>query len=310
MSAGALGATCTHTRRSPLWGGLLSRCDACGLVRTARKPEFEYDQRYFVEGGTGYDFDAPLARAFDRERFEVELEALEAEGLRGSVLDVGCAVGTFLLHAQQRGWQVAGVELAGFARREASRRLGVEVMGSLDALPPGARYDVVTLHHVLEHIEDPVPFLAQEVAPRVGRRLLVEVPNFASLAAQAEGPSWKDLRPEQHVHHFEPASLRATVEAAGFVVLRLRTLTDPLWSLHAALRTLRMLRALGGPVPHRADTLPPPAPELPAAWSPPTGARRVLVEASRFAFLPLVRWIERTGRAERLVVEARRADAG
>jgi len=308
VSATQPAPSCPHLQQDPLWDGLLGRCRSCGLVVTRRVPEFDYDETYFVEDGSGYDFDSVFAQAFDGTRFENELRELEAAGLRGSVLDVGCAVGTFLRIAKRRGWEVAGVELAEFARKEASRRLGIDVAGSLDALPAGRRYDVVTLHHVLEHIHDPAGFLARDVAPRVGRHLLVEVPNFASLAARTEGLRWKDLRPEQHVQHFEPATLRRAVEAAGFETLRVRTLCDPLWSLRAGQRMLASLRALAGPVPHAGPPPPPGACDGDAAaWRPPTGLRRSVTEASRIAFLPLARWIERSGRAERLVIEARPA---
>ena len=177
---------CRHGRGTPLGEGLLSRCADCGLVATARRVAFDYGAEYFRADGAGYDFDSVFARHFDAARFEPELAALEAAGLCGTLLDVGCAVGTFLRHAQRRGWTVAGVELSDFARDEASRRLGIPVVPSLDALPQGARYDVVTLHHVLDHIEDPVAFLARDLAPRSGRRPPSDVPNFGSPAAQAE----------------------------------------------------------------------------------------------------------------------------
>jgi SAM-dependent methyltransferase len=277
-------------------------------VSSARLPDFAYTESYFVEDGPGYDFDSLFARAFDAERFEQELAALEARGLRGSVLDVGCAIGTFLCHAKARGWEVAGVESSEFARREASRRLGTEVVGALAALPAGRRYDVVTLHHVLEHVQDPVAFLAREVAPRVGRLLLLEVPNFASLAAQVEGPRWKDFRPEQHVHHFEPPTLRGVVEAAGFEVSRVYTLAEPLWSLRATLRTLRSLGGLVASRSFDAGDLPPPA--AVSDWRPPRGLRRAVVGTSRMLLRPLVAWIEWTLRAGRLVLEAQVGRAG
>ena len=296
---------CTHPQRDPLWGGLLYRCGECGLVCTAQQPRFEYAQDYFVEGGKGCDFASPFARAFDAERFELECDELEAQGLMGSILDVGCATGTFLVHAKSRGWEVSGVELVESAREEASRRLDVQVVGSLAALPSGQKYDVVTLHHVLEHIEEPLAFLTDEVAPRVQDRLLIEVPNFASLGAQTDGPQWKDLRPEQHVHHFEPHTLRAVVEAAGFDVVRLYTLSESLWSLRAALRTLSTLRALVVVREFTSDPHLPVASDVAPEWAPRRGLQAVITNSSRLAFKPLVRWIERIRRAERLVVEAR-----
>jgi SAM-dependent methyltransferase len=302
---------CSHARRQPVWGGVLSRCDDCGLVATAQVPDFEYSDDYFLGGEHGYDFDSPISRALDAARFEQELDTLATRGPVGSILDVGCAVGTFLAHAQRRGWVVAGVEIAEFARNEASRRLGIDVREDLHALPAGRRYDVVTLHHVLEHIADPTGFLARDVAPRVGRLLLIEVPNFASLAAQADGPAWQDLRPEQHIHHFEPRTLRAVVEAAGFEVLSVYTRMDALFSLYAGREMLRTLAALVrsrrfGP----ADLAPPPRRDAePIDWSPPRGAKAAAFRAVHLAFLPLIRWIERTNRGTRLVLEAQLAPA-
>jgi SAM-dependent methyltransferase len=282
-------------------------------VATARRVHFDYDANYFRADGTGYDFDSVFARHFDAARFEPELAALEAAGLRGTVLDVGCAIGTFLHHAQRRGWTVSGVELADFARNEASRRLGVSIAPSLDALPAGAQYDVVTLHHVLEHIDDPAMFLERDVVPRVGRRLLVEVPNFGSLAAQAEGAAWKDLRPEQHVHHFEPDTLRRVLESAGLTVLDVRSLVDPLWNPHQVRRLFRSLRALRGsnPTTPQRDAVSEAAGAAALnAWRPPTGAMAFAITVSRIALAPVVHWIERTGRAERLVIEAQPARFG
>lgn len=299
---------CAHALREPLWDGLLARCQTCGLVATSAAPKLDYDAEYFVAGGPGYDFDSELARAFDAARFAAELDALERRGLRGSLLDVGCALGAFLAHAQARGFAVAGVEVSAFGRQRASERLGVPIADTLGGLPPGRRYDVVTLHHVLEHIEAPLPFLRDEVAPRVAQHLLVEVPNFASLAAQNEGPAWRDLRPDQHVHHFEPATLARLVSAAGFEVLRVTSLAEPVWSAHAALRTLRSLRALAGPRRFAVEAAAvdrAAAAEACAAWRPPAGLKATAIEASRLALRPLQRWIERSLRAERLVVEAR-----
>lgn len=304
------GRDCAHSRRQPVWGGVLSRCDDCGLVATAQVPHFEYSADYFLGGEHGYDFDSPVSRALDAARFEQELDRLAARGLAGSVLDVGCAVGAFLAHARQRGWEIAGVEVADFARNEASRRLGIDVKRDLGALPPGQRYDVVTLHHVLEHLANPAEFLARDVAPRVDRLLLIEVPNFASLGAQADGPAWEDLRPEQHVHHFEPGTLRAVVEAAGFEVVAVYTRMDALFSLYAGRQMLWTLRALGRSRRFGPADLPPPRHGVaPPDWAPPQGLRAAGLRAVHLAFIPLIRWIEQTNRGSRLVLEAQPAPA-
>ncbi len=298
---------CPHPGWEGVYGGLLSRCTSCGLHATSAQPEFVYDETYFTEDGTaGYNFESEFARAYDAARFESELRRLEARGLKGSVLDIGCASGAFLVHAQARGWEVAGVEVADFARERTESLLGVPLARSLDGLPAGRSFDVVTLHHVLEHIHEPLPFLRDEVAPRVGRLLVVEVPNFSSLASRVHGPRWRDLRPDQHVFHYTPALLSRLLSLAGFRPVRVTTLWEPLWSLRTALNSLRLLPGLARRPRHDA---PQPAGGLagvsdPAEYRRPTGLRLVLTEASRLALWPMIRGLELAGLGERLVVEA------
>ena len=290
--------------------GDLAQCAVCNLVSTARVPEFTYEAHYFHdESKGGYDFDSPFSQDFDAARFQPELDRLEAQGLKGTMLDIGCATGRYLGYARDRGWQVTGVEVAEFGRAESARRSGAVVVASCEELPPGATYDVVTLHHVLEHITEP-RFIRDTVAPRVKRRLLIEVPNFGSLAARVHGRQWRDLRLEQHVCHYTADTLTKLVTDAGLRVVRAYSLWQPLWSLRAA-KELAMLAVHGARGTDRRwqdattdarDAAPPP--DRRSSYRRPEGARQVLSEISRIACRPLVSRLERAGLGERLVVEA------
>lgn len=304
-------AMCDHPSWREVYAGLLARCTRCGLVATARRPDFTYRTGYFTgdEGG-GYDFDSPFAQAYDDARFGDELDRLERQGLHGSVLDIGCAVGRFLQAAQSRGWRVSGVEVADFAREQASSRLGIDVVASLEGLPPGSRYDVVTLHHVLEHVHDPLPFLREAVAPRVGRRLLVEVPNFASLASRANGAQWQDLRPEQHVCHYDSSTIAHLARAAGFRIVRVYTLSTPLWTLRTATQLLGSLPALLLKRPSGEQAAAAAALSGSIGYRQPRGARFLAARASYVALRPLVRALEAGGLGERLVLEAAPGEVG
>lgn len=297
-----------HQSTKPLYGGALERCDRCGVVATRELPTFEYDETYFVdEDHGGYAFDSVFSQTLDAKRFDAELADLEDDGLHGSVLDIGCATGTFLSRAVSRGWQCTGVEIAHYARQRVNAELGVPVAASLDDLPETARYDLVTLHHVLEHIHEPLAFLTDEVAPRVGKRLLIEVPNFASLASKVHGPSWRDLRPDQHVLHFTPDTLPRIVEQAGFKIRRVYTLSEPLWSLRSTLYTLGLLRGLVR-TPSHNGTLPKidgtAGTRDITTYRPPTGLKGAATEMSRVLMSPVVGYLTRSGLAERLVVQA------
>lgn len=297
-----------HESTEPLYGGMIERCPRCGIVATREIPTFEYDETYFVnEEHGGYAFDSVFSQTLDAKRFDAELANLEEEGLHGSVLDVGCATGTFLSRAASRGWQCTGVEIAEYARQRVSTELGIPVAASLADLPDDARFDLVTLHHVLEHIHEPLAFLTDEVAPRVGKRLLIEVPNFASLASKVHGPSWRDLRPDQHVLHFTPDTLPRIVEQAGFKIRRVYTLSEPLWSLRSTLYTLGLLRGLVR-TPSHNGTLPKidgtAGTRDITTYRPPTGLKGAATEMSRVLMSPVVGYLTRSGLAERLVVQA------
>ncbi len=302
--------SCAHLQQVSLYDGTIAQCRACGLGATVRVPQFTYDTSYFTDDGKGgYNFDSGLSLALDEARFGRELDDLARAGVRsGSVLDIGCATGTFLAAAQSRGWTPSGVEVADFARVEASRRLNTEVVASLDDLPTGAQYDLVTLHHVLEHIHQPQEFLRTMVKPRVRGRLLIEVPNFDSLGSRIEAARWRDLRPEQHVYHYTRQSLSQLVTSAGFRVLRVRTLWIPLWSLRSASELLRLLgRAVISPDRRPRASMTPVKGARSATrphYQPARGLRRLLTATSDLAFRPLVAAVEASGLGERLAIEA------
>jgi SAM-dependent methyltransferase len=286
----------------------LRRCQTCGVVGSSPTPQFDYEAAYFTDGSEGgYDFEAQFAVDFDAARFIPELDRL-AQRAPGTLLDVGCATGTYLVHAQERGWRVSGVESAAFARREAARRTNATVVACCEELPAGQTFDLVTLHHVLEHVHAPVAFLRDSIVPRVGGRLLIEVPNFNSLAARVYGPRWRDLRPEQHVFHYTSDLLAAVLESAGLRVVETYSLWQPLWSLRATVELAELLRGLAAGVDRRWTDEPSrdagDSARRQAHYRRPTSARRALIAASRVGSRPIVRRLESRGLGERLVAIA------
>jgi hypothetical protein len=84
---------------------------------------------------------------------------------------------------------------------------------------PGQRFDVVSLIHVMEHIHDPVPFLArvtEHLSPQ--GRVFICLPNYNSLMRRVRGDTWYGLGTDQHVWQYEAGSLARLVEKSGFKV--------------------------------------------------------------------------------------------
>jgi len=136
----------------------------------------------------------------------------------GRLLDVGCGNGGFLMLAKQVGWQVEGLDFdAGAVQAARSRGLDVH-HGGIEVLEEhSARYDVITLCHVIEHVYDPIAILRRlHALLKPGGVLWLDTPNLSSLGASRFGPHWRALEPPRHLVLFTPSSLMDSLVTAGF----------------------------------------------------------------------------------------------
>jgi SAM-dependent methyltransferase len=201
---------------------LIVRCSSCRLVRQATRPTSPselYDGTYYStsdpKGGyANYFLDAIV----NRKTFADRLRLIERRfGRRGRLLDVGCALGDFLIEAERVGWLAEGVEVSDFAAAHARDR-GLRVhAGELERSGlADASYDVITLYDTIEHLQDPVGTLREirrVLAP--GGLLHLVTPNVASLQARLLGRRWYHYKPGEHLYYFSPLTLRRAIEAAG-----------------------------------------------------------------------------------------------
>jgi SAM-dependent methyltransferase len=153
------------------------------------------------------------------------MAALRAEVPAGSrLLEVGCGTGEFLDCARRAGFDAFGLDTSPGAIREVARIVGEDqsFCGLLSDLPDEVGgFDVIAGFHVLEHVPDPVAF-AESVRDRLvpGGLLYLRVPNARSLIARLRG---RGFYIETHISHFSSASLRRSMESAGFVDARVWT---------------------------------------------------------------------------------------
>ena len=137
----------------------------------------------------------------------------------GKVLDIGCGSGKYLGYLKELGWDVYGVEPShrGVAIAVASGLANVK-QGQGSALPFGdGMFDVVNMHHVFEHVDDPDPTLAEiyRVLKPDGE-LVITVPNFNSLASRVFGRYWGGIDLPRHFFYYNVPSVRAALKKHGF----------------------------------------------------------------------------------------------
>lgn len=141
------------------------------------------------------------------------------------LLDVGCGSGKLLERYRDLGWQVRGIdpgERAVAACR--ARGLPAQQASLLEADLPRRHFDVVLLHHVIEHVLRPLEALrrARELlAP--GGAIVVETPNVGGLGFRLYGSCWYALDAPRHLHLFDANTLVRLSEQAGLSVESLRT---------------------------------------------------------------------------------------
>lgn len=160
---------------------------------------------------------SPLLHRFDARRLRL-LRTSAPPPAR--LLDAGAGRGRFVAAARRAGYDADGIE-PDPARAAAAAQRGVALaVTDLEtaSVEPGS-LDVVSLWHVLEHLEDPNAGV-REVARwlRPGGVILVGVPNLASLQARLGGARWYHLDLPRHRTHFTPAGLEVLLRRHGLQV--------------------------------------------------------------------------------------------
>jgi len=152
-------------------------CQNCGLVflSSSELPEGFYEQSG-MHGGDPPPVDAWLRDTGrdDERRFQYLSEALTNR----DVLDFGCGAGGFLLKARSKARKVMGVELETRLQSHYQDN-SLQVFQSIENLPEGNQFDLITAFHVIEHLQDPAATLKRLASKLRGGRILIEVPSSA-----------------------------------------------------------------------------------------------------------------------------------
>lgn len=209
-----------------------------GFWEVANKPDLRqiqeyYAAKYYQEAKGSYelaysDEEIEFFRTKLDQRWSVIAEKFPKPG---SMLDVGCGEGYALSYFRNKGWDVRGLDFsrAGVESKNpdcAQFLIEGDVTGLLEEeRAAGARYDVIWLQNVLEHVLDPVAlmtFLRSLVKP--DGALVVTVPNdFSKLQLEAQRRGHIDrefwVALPDHLSYFSRDSLAGIGSATGWSVL-------------------------------------------------------------------------------------------
>jgi len=144
----------------------------------------------------------------------------------GVALDVGCGSGERLEYLQAIGWgHSLGIDpdpVAVARGVAAGRRIST---GSAEAIPMDDRSaDLVLLHHVIEHLADIGPALAESARVlRRGGHVVITTPNPDALGRVRWGQHWRGYEAPRHLRLYTLAALHHVLSGAGLDVRIART---------------------------------------------------------------------------------------
>jgi len=205
-------------------------CNDCGLRYQSPRLTIDHIKSYYDDEYIAHrkknDW-GPLTRFFewvmarhDRQKLAL-VKDYTSLGSTSRVLDVGCAVGTFLATvARDHGSHTAGVDFKDLSANPALSGVDFRCGVFYEQDFGTERFDLITMWHFLEHDYDPMRTLAtarELLAPN--GRLVIEVPRLDSLTFRLYGDRWPGLQAPQHTVLFDRAHLLAAVEQTGLEVV-------------------------------------------------------------------------------------------
>lgn len=205
-------------------------CAACGIRRVERIDEDAYLKLYnsgnYHTDGSDDARPVELGRESITNRLEVDLEVANLRFQKlwdykngGTLLDVGCGNGAFMLAGQDHGYETYGIDLSADAAVEQVRG-NVSVGDMRFAGYQRRTMDVITFNDSFEHFIEPLNALAaaRGILKRDGV-LVIEIPDMGCQEAVEQGPAFKHVKPHEHLWYFTATQLRELLEVYGFTVL-------------------------------------------------------------------------------------------
>ena len=193
----------------------IHECLRCGLYFTVPRPAndkigaYYNSHEYYSHQENNKRFIPKLYERVKSINLKIKYK-IATEGVNGTkLLDIGCGVGDFLRIMEQNGWEASGIEPSETAKIIARKRVKAQLYAPQEIrLLSNESFDLITLWHVLEHVDN----LKDEVIQlkrllKTGGRLVLALPNFKSFDAQFYKQYWAAYDVPRHLYHFSKLSL-------------------------------------------------------------------------------------------------------
>ena len=206
----------------------ICECLNCGLSYTMPRPnkekigEYYKSEEYYSHQENKKGFIPRLYESVKKVNLKHKYN-LATQGLNvGKMLDIGCGVGDFLHTAEEHGWKCTGVEPSEDAKAIAKTKTKADIINS-EAIEkiPDASFDLITMWHVLEHVDD-LKWQIEQLhrLTKTKGRIVIAVPNYKSYDAQYYKEFWAAYDVPRHLSHFNKNVLTKIFQSKHLELVR------------------------------------------------------------------------------------------
>jgi SAM-dependent methyltransferase len=139
---------------------------------------------------------------------------------KGKILDIGSFEGYFLNLFKEEGWETIGIEPSSDAAKICRKKYGIEVYDEMFeyTLFNEKDFDLITIRHVLEHVDDPMnTILLMKKYLKDDGIIFIEVPNIERF----DYFNIADSYDFQHIYNFSVNVLRNYLNKCGLEIINI-----------------------------------------------------------------------------------------
>ncbi len=201
------------------------KCDNCTFLFTNPRPDtnsignYYQSSEYISHTNKGNNLINTLYKVARTFTLAGKVRMINKLTANKSILDYGCGTGDFLIACKKNGWSVHGVEPDSHAREIASHNKVIQIHSSLGQLDQLKSVGLITLWHVLEHINDLNEILSQLISTLdKDGTMLIAVPNHNSYDAKHYDHHWAAYDVPRHLYHFSQKTMKILLENHGLKI--------------------------------------------------------------------------------------------
>lgn len=155
---------------------------------------------------------------------------------KGNLLDIGSGKGHLIKEAKKRGWDPCGYDVDCTSVEYFSKKHNIKILcGDFEKIEWEYKiFDMVSMHHVFEHLKTPISYL--EIIDRILVKdgiLFFVLPNIKSLSSRLKfrlekiglrkNNIGKYYDTSHHLFYYEPSTLKNILLKRGYNILHLRS---------------------------------------------------------------------------------------